>query len=124
MSVSFYARGADGGLIHLDLDDPAFLNMASANARLFLEFLRIEPGPDLDGEISLPDARRAVMRARATFDRRAPSFTREQSDVTRAGQARMITADLDVEYLGKRLDALQRFLDEVVERGAVSVLWG
>lgn len=124
MSVTFHARGADGRLIFLDLDDPAHLNMASGNARLFLEFLQIEPGPEPSGEIGLPEARRAIMRARATFGRRAPAFSREPYDRKRSGEARFVSPGIDASYLAMRLDALEIFLGRVVARGAVSLLWG
>jgi hypothetical protein len=63
VSVTFYGVTVDHEPIALDIEDPAFLNMASANARAFLAFLGIEPGADPSGGTSLPEARRAAMLA-------------------------------------------------------------
>ena len=49
----------DGAVVALDFEtDPAHLNMANGNARSFLELLDLEPGDDLYGEVTLPEARR------------------------------------------------------------------
>jgi hypothetical protein len=123
MSVSFYGKRADGEPVMLDYEDPAYLNMASANARVFLLFLGLEPGEEPCGEVGMPEARRAVMRARATFDRRASQFTRPGSDTKRPGRVRVVQGGLDEDYLALRLDSFERFLGAVVERGATSVYW-
>lgn len=107
----------------LHVDDAAHLNMASANARAFLQFLGIEPGDEPAGEITVPEARRAIMRARATFERHVGQFTREGSDTKRPGQCRVIEGAIDSGYLARRVDDFEHFLNAVVERGATSIYW-
>jgi hypothetical protein len=124
VSTSFYGRRRDGSSIFLDIEDPRWLNFSCANARAFLLFLRIDPGPGPDGEATLPEVRRAVMRARATFDRRAPKFTRAGSDSQHIGACRVIVGGIDEAYLARRLDDFVTFVDVVVEMGAVAIYWG
>lgn len=124
MSVTFCGRAADGTPIALDIEDPAHLNMSSANARTFVFFLGVEPGDDLHGEVTTPEARRAVMRARATFERRVGGFICKASDTKRPGKVRVIEAGIDVEYIAMRLDDFERFLGAVAERGATIIYWG
>lgn len=123
VSVSFYGKTRGGEPIMLDIEDPAYLNMASANARALLELLDLEPGDEPSGDASMPEARRAVMRARATFERRADGFTREGSDTKRPGQVRFIEGGIAREYLAMRLDAFEKFLNVVADKGAISIYW-
>jgi hypothetical protein len=124
MSVTFHGRRADGTPIALDIEDVAYLNMASANARAFLSFLGIEPGEEPSGEVDMAVARRAVMRARATFDRHVGKFTREMSDTQRRGHCRVIEFGLDADYFERRLNDFEVFLDAVIERSATAIYWG
>jgi hypothetical protein len=78
--------------------------MASANARAFLLFLRLEPGEEPSGEVTLPEARRAVMRARATFERKVGTFTRRGSDTRMPGRPRVIQGGVGADYFERRLD--------------------
>lgn len=123
MSISFYGKKADGKAIMLDLEDPAYLNMNSANGRAFLEFLGIEPGPEPCGEVTMSEARRAVMRARATFERTVGAHTREGSDTKRPGKVRVIEGGIGPEYFKLRLDSFEAFLNVVAEQGAISIYW-
>lgn len=123
MSVSFYGKSADGAAIMLDIEHPAYLNMNSANARTFLLFLGLEPGDEPYGECSMPEARRAVIRARATFERKAGGFTRKGSDTKRPGQPRVITGGVDEDYLALRLDSFEKFLNVIASKSAVSIYW-
>ena len=124
MSATFYGRTASGQAITLDVEDPAYLNMSCGNGRAFLLFLGLEPGAEPSGEIILPDARRAIMRARATFERRVWRCTREDSDTKRPGQARVIEGGLDEDYFARRLNDFEMFVGVVAERGATSIGWG
>jgi len=123
VSIEFYGKKSSGEAIMLDFDHSAFLSMSSGNGRAFLEFLSIEPGSEPSGEITMPEARRAVMRARATFERRAPKFTREGSDTKRPGRARVIEGELGTEYFERRLDDFEKFLNAVASVGATSIYW-
>ncbi len=107
----------------LDLEDPASLNMASANARVVLGLLGLEAGDEPSGAASMPEARRAVMLARATFERHADEFTRTGSDTKRPGRVRVVECGVDREYLARRIDDFERFLNVVVDKGAVSIYW-
>jgi hypothetical protein len=120
MSVSFYGLKADNEPIMLDFEHAAHLNLAT---RMFLSFLGFEPGEGPDGEATIPDARRAIMRARATFDRRVSNFTREGSDTKRPGQLRVIEGGLGEDYHARRLDDFERFINTITEMGAVSFYW-
>jgi hypothetical protein len=123
MSVTFYGRTDDGTTVALDIEDPAYLNLASGNARAFLLFLGLEPGDEPSGEVTLPEARRAVMRARATFDRHVRSFTREGSDTKRPGRCRVVTGGIGPDYFAVRLDSFEKFVNAVAEKGARSIWW-
>jgi hypothetical protein len=46
----------------------------------------------------MAEVRRAAIRARATFDRRVGTFTREGSDTKRSGGVRVIEGGIDVDY--------------------------
>ena len=124
MSVTFYGRTSDGAPIVLDIEHPAFMNLSCANASAFLLFLGLEPGADLSGQVSLPEARRAIIRARATFDCRVGAYTRAACDVRMAGHVRMIEGGVGADYFERRLDDFERFVDAVVEQGAISDLLG
>lgn len=121
MSITFYGQRADGSMIRIPFDHPAHLNVANGNAVALLGLLRL--GQELQGQVSVPEARRAVIRARATFDRRAGGFTREPADVKRPGQARVIVAGIDDNYRRRRVDDFDRFFTFVAEKGAVSIHW-
>jgi len=123
MSTTFYGRAADGEPIMLDHEDPAHLNLSCCNARAFLSFVGLDAGLGPSGEVGLPLARRAIMRARATFDRRVGSYTRQMSDTRRPGRCRVVVAGVDEAYFERRLADFERFLGEVVERGAISIYW-
>jgi hypothetical protein len=124
VSVTFYARRDDGTPIRLDIEHPAYLNLASVNARAFLEFLGIVPGEEPSGEVSIHEARRAVIRARPTFERRVGAFVRLGSDTQRPGEVRVIVGGIGGEYFGRRLTDFERFLVVVTEMRATVISWG
>ncbi len=124
MSASFYGKTADDKPIMLDIEHPAYLNLNFGNAYALLGLLGLDPGQDyLHGEVTMPEARRGVIRARATFERKAGGHTREGSDTKRPGKVRVIEGGLDEEGLARRLDAFERFLNVVAEMGATSIYW-
>ena len=124
MSVTFYGRRTDGTSIALDIEDSRWLNFSSSNARAFLAFLKLDPGHGPDGEATLFEVRRAVIRARATFEQRAPKFTRVGSNTKHVGLCRVVVGGIDEVYLARRLDDFERFVEVVVEQGATSIYWG
>lgn len=124
VSVTFYGRRPDNTPVFLDIEDANWLNFSSANARAFLAFLRLDPGYGPDGEVTLPELRRAVIRARATFERRAPRFVRAPTETTRLGRCRVIVGGIDEAYFERRLGDFERFLNAVVGMGAVAIYWG
>lgn len=124
MSATFYGLTQDNKPIMLDSEDAAYLNLNFGNAYALLGLLGLDPGQDyLHGDATLPDCRRAIMRARATFERRAPEHTREGSDTKRPGKARVISGSLDEDGLAIRLDAFERFVNTVAAKGATSIYW-
>ncbi len=123
MSVTFAARALDGSRIALDIEDPNHLNLSSANARAFLHFLGIEPGDEPSGEVSIHEARRAIIRAGATFDRRVGGFVRSGSDAKKPGQVRVIVGVIDEAYFDRRLADFERLLVVVSEMAATIIAW-
>jgi hypothetical protein len=124
MSASFYGKTSDNKPIMLDIEDPAYINVNFGNGYALLGLLGLDPGPGyLSGEATVAEARRGVMLARATFERRAPKHTRAGSDTKRPGEARIIEGGADEEYLSRRLDDFERFLNVVTEMGAISIYW-
>jgi hypothetical protein len=123
MSISFYGLTADKKPIMLEHEDPAYLSMNNGNAHSFLAFLGLPGFYEPSGDASLPDARRAIMRARATFDRKVGNFIRQGSDTKRPGWCRVIHGGHDESYFARRIEDFERFLNAVVERGATSIYW-
>jgi len=118
-----------------DLTDPRSMNLANDNARAFLLFSGLDPGDDLCGEAPLPEVRRAIIRARATFRRRVAAFTRPQEVVygrPRVGDdgavelrpVRVWSAGIDEDYLARQLDRLEVLVAALAERGATPLGWG
>ncbi len=124
VSVTFYGKRSNGTPVALDVGDANWLNFSSSNARAFLQFIGLEPGYGPDGEASLPEVRRAVIRARNTFGRRALRFGRPATDTQMSGRCRVIVGGIDEAYFERRLGDFERFVDAVVLKGAVAIYWG
>ncbi len=151
MSVSFFGldlqrirttpHGCIPRRIHLrddpqdDLTDPRNVNLANTNARAFLSFLGLGDGEDLYGEVPIPEVRRAIMRARATFHQRAYSFVRSPQIINGSPRVnddgsvelrpvRVHIAGIDEDYLMRQLDKLEVLVGELAERGATHLGWG
>jgi hypothetical protein len=152
MSVSFFGldfkqirhtpHGSFPRRIHLhddpqeDITDPRNVNLANPNARAFLVFLRLQDaGEDLYGNVPIPEVRRAIMRARATFHQRAHAFVRRceiihgKPGVNEDGSVelrpvRVWVGGIDEEYLMRQLDRLGVLVGELAERGATHLGWG
>lgn len=131
--------------------DRLYLNLNNGNARALLALLGWAAAPsqiplgeirvgeptgefDLMGERALPDARRAVMVARATFDRRAGALVRESETLYGAPRVRedgavdmrprVMVGGLDAEGLRDRLESFAALVEEGATLGAVQVTWG
>jgi hypothetical protein len=116
------------------------LNLANGNARLLLKLLDLhwEARPDwdgLDGSCSLPEARRAVVGARARFDRKAPALARparveygkprtNEDGTVELRPVRLFEMGADEDYLAGRLDAFEKLLGDLERAGATHVSWG
>lgn len=151
MSVSFFGldlqriattpHGCIPRRIHLrddpqdDLTDPRNVNLANTNARAFLAFLDLQDQrEDLYGEAPIPEVRRAIMRARATFHQRAyfvrsPQIINGSPRVNDDGSVelrpvRVWIGGIDEEYLMRQLDKLEVLVEELAERGATHLGWG
>ncbi len=104
--------------------DEVGFNLANGNARLFLEFLALPTDDCLYGQATLAEARRAVIRARATFDRHVDDFTREGSDTKRPGKVRVIEGGVDRDYFRRRLEGFAELVERLAKSGATHVTWG
>jgi hypothetical protein len=152
MSVSFFGldftrtritpHGSFPRRIHLhedaqeDLADPRNVNLANLNARAFLVFLGVQDQREgLYGEVPIPEVRRAIIRARATFHQRARSFVRGSEIVhgkprvnhdgtVELRPVRVWVGGIDEEYLMRQLDTLEVLVGELAERGATHLGWG
>jgi hypothetical protein len=129
MSISLYAQRADGSAIMLEFTHPAYVHWANINAGAvlgLLGFVDPETGRGLwDAEsVPLPEARRAIIRARATFARRHARFTRAtEIGIAAATGPLVFSGGIDADGLSVRLDAFERFVRTVAEMGAVAIYW-
>ncbi len=113
-----------------DFEEPNFSN---TNARAVLDLLGL-PFEDGTGAAAISDVRRAIMRARATFEKRAPALVREDEvqygrPVDRGGVVelrplRMLSFGLDAEGLRSRLELVAAYVERVAARGATHLSWG
>ena len=119
-----------------EIEHPLFIDWSNVNARSVLTLLGlVKVGGDLAGEISIPEARRAVMRARATFDRVASRLIRYgkvQYSPPRANEdgsveirpLRYVEPAVGTEYLARQIDRFEKYVEHVAKKGATHVSWG
>lgn len=109
----------------LGYEHPAHLafNMGNASAVLGLLGLLTPPNDAQYGSCTLPEARRAILQARARFDRNTGAFVREGSDTKRPGRVRVRMTGLDEDGLLLRLDAFEEFVNTMDRMGAERVRW-
>ena len=121
MSVTFYASRdeVDSGVKYY-MERITGPNWSNMNARAMLAFLGMENDEPngLTGAVSIPEARRAVIKARALFEKRAPKFARETID-----EGNFISVGLSVENIEYRLDDFERFVGDAEKAGAKSIYW-
>lgn len=114
-------------------DSAPFVNLCNANASALLGLLGLDPS-DLFGSLPIADMRRAIIRARATFDRRAPGFTRESVTIHGAPvvgadgtvelrPVREFGGGLDVDGLARRLADFSAMVETSAELGATEISW-
>jgi hypothetical protein len=117
-------------------EDILDLNLSNMNASALLKLLGFEPmGPDgMVGEVTVPEMRRAIMRAVNTFDSKAGACTRateieygkprDNGDGTiELRPVRVYSQGIDEEYLSRRLAQLAENVEVLVKRGATHITW-
>jgi hypothetical protein len=103
------------------------------NAVAMFGLLGIEGDPDY-GSITIADARRAVMRATALFERKAPQHTRPSE--TRYGAPReavdgsielrpirVVSGGLTVEQMRDKLTTFGQYVEAAAQAGAARIQW-
>ncbi len=128
MGTEFSGECGSGMLavrLGLEYEHPAFfgLNMGNASAVLGLLGLLTPPNDSQYGACTMPEARRAILQARARFERTAHEHTREGSDTKRPGGARFVTKGLDEDGLKLRLDMFEEFVNTMDRMGAERIRW-
>ncbi len=119
-----------GSGIDADPLPPRGLNLANENAGALLGLLGL---PETLGAVDMPTARRALMRARATFDRCAPAHVRERIEICGAPREsdgvvelrplRFVSAGADLAYLRSALERFADLLQEAAAAGATQLTW-
>jgi hypothetical protein len=125
--------------VDLEPEDRAFVNWSNGNAATLFDLLglrgaRADVDSDFTGEVSVAEARRAVIRARATLQRRGPALTRPEVAVYGAPRTlpdgvvelrplRLWSAGLDVDDMRVRLHAFERCVNALALRGATHITW-
>jgi hypothetical protein len=120
-----------------DFDDPRWLNICQGNACAFLSLLGWAPdgAEDMYGEKPLAEVRRAIMVARATFDRRVQGLVREEEVVygkprdngdgtVTLKPLRVYGAALGTDQLARYLDRLAVLTEALAAKGATHITWG
>jgi hypothetical protein len=124
--------------VQLDDDDTRYFALNVGNAAALWPLLRfpLEDGHvPSQGEVSVPEARCAVMRARATFDREAPKHVRpteidhgapraREDGTVELRPLRAYWFGLDEDGIRDRIERFARFVEAIAERGATHVAWG
>ena len=119
-------------------DPTDVLNWNQGNAFAVLRLLGLLPedGDDTDmfGQVSIADARRALMVAWARFARVGPGLVREEQTtygrpVERDGvvvlkPVRVWVGGIDLAYLSRQLQAWGETVEALAGRGATHVCWG
>lgn len=102
MSIIFYGKRANGVVLRLDFEDTGYFTLSNDDGIAFLSSLGFKPGDEFElaGEVAVPMARRAIMKARATLDRK-----------------------VDREHFKIQLDSFELFLNVAVEKGATTIFW-
>lgn len=121
----------------VELPEPwDMFHMSSATGRAFLTLVGLPFEPEgLCGACTLPEARRAVMRTRASFERKVgavvtPSETlygaprQDDNGVVELRPFRGYDFGVDAERLQDRLERFAKFIEVAAEAGADGISWG
>lgn len=112
------------------------VSMSNCTGRAFLTLLGLPFEPEgLCGACTLPEARRAVMQARATFTRKVNDLTisaetlhgrpRQNEDgVVELRPFRGYDFGVDADRLQRRLDQFADFIEAAAAAGADGISWG
>jgi len=119
------------------------LNLSNGRASALLGLLGLDSYDIYDGEVTLAEARRAVMRARATFSRAVHEHTspvRESGGQMRTGTRltfgknagvmssltrapRVISTGISEDYLAGRLNDFADLVEAAAKAGATGIHW-
>jgi len=106
------------------------INLSNSNAMAILEVLGIKP--DYDGSISLPEAKRALMKAKSRSSLK--KFERPEEILTRPREIEEGVTELHSPYfygqglsesdIKERLEKFEKLIKEAEANGAKNILWG
>ncbi len=119
------------GIEEVVTDDRPEVNYSNGNAHLLLEVLGLEAEPC--GSMTIPEARRAVMRGRSRRD--LSDFERPSEveygpprdngkGVVELRPLRFLDVGLSSEDLRRRVDCFSALVEESAKRGATEISWG
>ncbi len=103
--------------IMLQQEHPHALNMANGNVYALMGLLQL-PVANQYGEASVVDMRRAIMKAKALFDKRADDFIEEPQHV-----GNFYSFGISKEYLRGRLNDLTETVEVLASMGATIIYW-
>jgi len=122
--------------VNLPFEHPAWTKWANGNAHLVLELLGLK-GEDVEGElygqVTVAEARRAVIRARATFARVVPGLVREEcqervavkrEDGTVELRTKVWVGGVDAGYFKRQVDQFEACVSVLAVKGATHIAWG
>jgi hypothetical protein len=121
MGIEFNGLNAQNEFVVLADDDIRRLQMSNSNGRAFLEFLGVDPGEHVQGQLSVPDARRAVVRARALFEKRVDEFTAPRGRDRKNPQIFLVGRDRS--QMADYLERFERLVEALAELGATQISW-
>lgn len=117
-----------------DFDDPRNLSVAGGNFAALSALLGLVSDDGECGDMTIAEARRAVMRARATFERKAPGLVREPSTEYGAPRTRedgsielrpvrAVSGGLDLARLEGYVERFDALVQGLEARGATRIAW-
>lgn len=118
MSVTFrHGRTPQGERCPFDIG----MNLANGNAVILLEALGIPPNPyGLIGQLTIPEARRALIRARNVD---TSGLAREPRDTKPPGKVRVISAGCDASQLARYLTRFEDLVFHAERAGCEHIEW-